>query len=273
MRVVTEIELFKACVRWAKKGENPREALGNALGLIRFRAITAEEFALEVCPTELLSGDEKSAIFTWFVTKTGAMPRGFISDAGSRCVGVTESAEDNKLTWSSTVKCQKAGKIHFVKWEFIDFSYTEDKQYQQDQFNSIQNDNPFRFSLNTEGYILGVFLRTGSFLTQPAYKNENKLILKLKRADGSIAASAENSGIEFGVGLLNGLFDHPCLLSANEIYSLHIDFPPSVLDCSLYKIHPQTHKCKSGLEFKVLEEACSIVRSLQLAKKDTPSNT
>ncbi|KAF4519261.1 hypothetical protein B566_EDAN002150, partial [Ephemera danica] len=78
----SELELFCACVKWARihSEENMRDVLGNALGLIRFRTFTTEQFASEVCPLNLLTPMEQSDIFCCLATGTAKMPEGFSTD-------------------------------------------------------------------------------------------------------------------------------------------------------------------------------------------------
>jgi hypothetical protein len=74
----SEIELFSACVRWAKANDtDAREALGPVLKLIRFRTFTPLEFATIACPSRLLTAIEESDIFCCLVLGTNNMPEGF----------------------------------------------------------------------------------------------------------------------------------------------------------------------------------------------------
>jgi hypothetical protein len=86
---VNELDLFAASVRWAKvRGNTPeaqRAALGSLLGLIRFHALTAQQFGDVVCNYKLLTAEEESAIFR-VITGSGTMPAGFSNECKSRDV-------------------------------------------------------------------------------------------------------------------------------------------------------------------------------------------
>ncbi|KAK0398386.1 hypothetical protein QR680_002568 [Steinernema hermaphroditum] len=82
---ITEIQLFRAVVRWArsqcqKKGEEPtgtklREILGGAINLIRFPLMTMEEFADCIVEfPQILTSDEAVQIFLFFSGKLTEVP-------------------------------------------------------------------------------------------------------------------------------------------------------------------------------------------------------
>jgi hypothetical protein len=91
LRVSSELDLFSACLRWAKnhiQGTGSdlgiAETLGPALSLIRFRTMTAKEFATLVVPGKFLSKSEIADILCCILTETGDMPEGFSNNVNSR---------------------------------------------------------------------------------------------------------------------------------------------------------------------------------------------
>ncbi|KAF4519780.1 hypothetical protein B566_EDAN009030 [Ephemera danica] len=88
---VTELQLFQACVAWANtnvdEAENRRDALDLALRLIRFRLISAEDFAENVCPTGLLRAEDERDILRSLVTGKNLMPEGFSVSTSPRDLG------------------------------------------------------------------------------------------------------------------------------------------------------------------------------------------
>jgi len=82
---ITEIQLFKAVVKWAatrcdRKGDEPsgkklREVLGSAINLIRFPLMTMEEFADCIIGfPDVLTSDEALQIFLFFSGKLSEAP-------------------------------------------------------------------------------------------------------------------------------------------------------------------------------------------------------
>lgn len=72
---ITELDLFKACVRWAGSecgrqemeatAENQRQVLGRALYLIHFPALCLPDFANVVSQTGILTAEEKCAVYDY----------------------------------------------------------------------------------------------------------------------------------------------------------------------------------------------------------------
>jgi hypothetical protein len=268
MHDVTELEVFQACKRWAEKKKNPRGALGNALGLIRFCALTAEEFADHVCSTGLLTGQEQSLIFKWLATRKGDMPQGFNSDVNPRYISVTEPNKEDEesynLVWPSSIKCSKCKKINIVKWDHVQFAFGYNKWFSLDE---IFASSPLRILLKTDWYILGVLMHA-------TRQNENKddvykenFMLKIRRADGTTSASVAFSGNVTAGRLHSVLFDRPHLLYANEVYSLHVNFTHSNNKYLYEETKAQSYKTNSGLEFKVLETVMNPIHFIQFAAK------
>ena len=91
---VREIDVFKACMKWARDkikkdtGEEIRQKLGDLLYKIRFPVMTAEEFSLHVSPVGVLSHVEEIACFRYICSGQGkdnlpfiAQTRGIIPKA------------------------------------------------------------------------------------------------------------------------------------------------------------------------------------------------
>jgi hypothetical protein len=89
--ISSELDLFSACLRWAKNriqetgsGLSIVKMLGLTLPLIRFRTMTSEEFSSTVVPSNVLTADEGLRILCCIVNKTGDVPAGFCNNENSR---------------------------------------------------------------------------------------------------------------------------------------------------------------------------------------------
>ncbi|KAF4517100.1 hypothetical protein B566_EDAN007023 [Ephemera danica] len=87
----SEVELFSACIRWAKAKRGARDSLREVLGpdilsLIRFLTMSTQEFATVVIPSKLLQLQEEQDILCRLVTGTGNMPQGFNTSKDTRAV-------------------------------------------------------------------------------------------------------------------------------------------------------------------------------------------
>jgi hypothetical protein len=100
---ITELKLFSESVRWAQaRADSPsaaRKELGTALGLLRFRSLSAKEFGEYVCVVGLLTPAEESAIFRC-ITGSGNMPPGFSSESKPRSKHVLQKAYPTNTTTS-----------------------------------------------------------------------------------------------------------------------------------------------------------------------------
>jgi hypothetical protein len=268
---VTELDLFLACARWARKKEKPREELGTALGLVKFRTLTIEEFARHVCTTGLLTGDEQSLIYTWFVTNESDMPEGFNTDASSRCLKVIESDEVNDDEYDqperpclSSVECSKCKMEHFLEWKSItvnrsSLSYAVLKRSEET--------SPIVFSLSADSYILGV-----TFVCFPENGiigkecNENAKV-EMKLADGKIVASSTIQILECEELLYTVCFKNPCLVSANEEYSIHASLSQSDSKYYVCKSEMRTLSINSNIKVRFPKTVYNPIRYIHIAEK------
>jgi hypothetical protein len=135
---VNEIDLFEACLIWAKqRGHSPeaqRAALGSAIGLIRFRALSAKQIVDVVCPYGLLTTDEESAIFRAIIG-SGKMPAGFSNHTISRGIsGESHSfVKSNDQLQLETLQCSP----------YKNFVPTENTTHGNRQVSSISNEPNF----------------------------------------------------------------------------------------------------------------------------------
>ena len=77
--LLSEIDLFKACIKWAKRissdnaaDDELRQHLTDCLRHIRFTSMTAEEFARNVGEMDILTDEEKSAIYHYLLIGTNS---------------------------------------------------------------------------------------------------------------------------------------------------------------------------------------------------------
>jgi len=116
---IDEADLWTAVDKWAaaqvkragKKvdGPNKREALGNALQLIRFPQIEMTDLCTKVQPTNVLTQEELLSLFTYSAAPEDAKPRTtFIArdrEGGGKCI-VEEFEWSSKLSNAARVRCE-----------------------------------------------------------------------------------------------------------------------------------------------------------------------
>jgi len=79
---VTELKVFQACLAWSSKEchrrgipvtpDNQRSVLGSVLSHIRFPTMTLMEFAQDVSKTNVLTTDDRCAVFEYIACRSDA---------------------------------------------------------------------------------------------------------------------------------------------------------------------------------------------------------
>jgi hypothetical protein len=240
LETVTELDLFLACVRWSSTKERPREALGNALSLIRFRVFSVQDFARYVVPSKLLTDAEHTAIFCYLATKKGRMPEGFSNKIYSRDI---------------------EGDM-----EIVNLSWTQGKHFSPEE---IATSPLLCFTVSDQAYIFGVKLyatREHELLKTNYYRES--LELQLRNDEDVTIASASFHGRVEKNKLFTVIFQTPCAIYEENTYSLYIKFINLLEDCEFYRAHckEQTYKIKSGLKITVQELQWNSIWGFIVAK-------
>ena len=81
LKISNEVEVFKACLKWAEykcqelekstNGANIREVLGNNLFLVRFPTMTVDDFNNSVLPHDVLTAQEGLQVLRYLTVKSG----------------------------------------------------------------------------------------------------------------------------------------------------------------------------------------------------------
>ncbi|KAF4526689.1 hypothetical protein B566_EDAN010118 [Ephemera danica] len=232
---VDEVQLFRACTRWAtahSQGiKTPRAVLGPALQLIRFRTMSAEQFAEHVCPTKILTPEEQSVILQCIVTgKDEFMPQGFSIETRPRGeefrVGTAVEVE---LNWS-VCQFRTAGEIAA---------------------------SPLRISVSADAYILGVKLRAWREGKRQGERYDQNVEVTLKDNDGIDLTSASFVGLVKNCDWITLWFERPYAIYAEAIYTVHLIYSEPQVRHWCWAYQKQTKKIYSGMEFCLLEQVQS----------------
>jgi hypothetical protein len=239
---VSELDLFLACLRWAKKKENPREALGSTLGLIRFRALTGEEFARYVCTTGLLANEEQNVILRWFLTGEGDMPENFSSES--------------YLRWDSW----NMGDVEFIFFKEIAPLVTTD----------VTNiSGPTFFSVNKDAYIVGVKVIVSPIEGKGIGIYHVSLDIQLKLGNGITLVSKTYDGIpttdKFTIN-----FDRPYFATANTVYSLYVKIKINMSNGYLNTFFSKQYEYKNSSDLKITvtkKSECTVICGVYVAER------
>jgi hypothetical protein len=279
---VTELDLFKVCAKYAESQDDPRASLGNALGLVRFRNLTAEDFARYVLPSKLLSSSEEKDILLCIVNKESTMPSGFSNEISPRCDEPVLAEEQISPRCDEPVlvegqispRCNEPvlaeGQISprcdepvLAEVANLEFYFLGE--------NSIRTakelaDIALRFRVKPNLVILGVRMVAARIDEDISY--EEIVEVALSCSEGKTLAKGKFQGMvckreSFGVK-----FDPPCHLIANTEYKINVIFgvPEGGY---LYAIRKK-QSCSSrslGLNIFLLEDVVHPIRSFDVAKK------
>jgi hypothetical protein len=231
------LDLFKACERWAKEKPRPRDAIGRVLGLIRFRTFTVQEFARHVVPSRLFYNTDNSAIFCFLVTWEGYFLEGFTNQFRPRCIkGNEETIVISTKLIPKTVRAKE-----------------------------ISNGQPFRFSLNSDGYILKGQINLYEIPSRNGC-SEN-LQVYLRNAESLVIASAICKNCSFSDFFTFRFKPSYVALNANVTYALHVFISHLNMSYSLRSCHEQILTTKSDLKTNLQKLDINPVHYLTIAKK------
>ncbi|KAF4517101.1 hypothetical protein B566_EDAN007024 [Ephemera danica] len=235
--VDSEVEVFSACIRWAKAQQRDdkvvlRDVLGlEVLGLVRFLTMTCEEFATVVVPSKVLHVQEACDLMCCIAKKSGFMPQGFnINTTIRTSVGPKESIEVRTSSVYSHIG---------------------------QQLNSY----PFTFSIDVEGFIYGLQLRGPN--SSPAVEDKFEVDLMLA---SKILASAKFEGLMAAGKTVEINFKKRVVLKANTNYNLNIKISNVNASYTVTDNGHKVHTSTAGVKMKTSYSYTNISK-IYIAKK------
>jgi hypothetical protein len=225
---VSEIDLFNACVKWAKKFDQPRQALGSVLRHIRFRTFTYQEFETHVLPSNLLTNTEGLKIALCITSSKCKMPRGFSNEIRPRfnMEKLIEREED------------------------IYFDIKGDGTYMTPADIAVR---PVRISTSRSVWMLGVRLQAYREDKRNIEEHHQTVEVLLRQRDTILLATATYSRPVRGGHFYDVRFEQPFLLAANTEYQIQVVYPLSDARHGCFERYQQTRKTESGVEVRLLE--------------------
>ncbi|KAF4516407.1 hypothetical protein B566_EDAN008530 [Ephemera danica] len=231
---VTELQLFQACAAWgnANSGEagSCKAALGSVLCWIRFRTISAADFAKYVCPTGLLCVEHERDIMRSCLTGENYMPLGASIQTRRRSAGQGEILEIKIATSGERMVLEKLQEATA----------------------------PLCFSANRDAYILGVKMR--AWRSNEITIGYEEIVYVSLQEDVSLfsdilARTAFRGQVKKGE-MLTIKFNRPCKISSDTSYLLYVKYARrggNYRTCDLYK-KQELQKSKNGLKIRVLDK-------------------
>ncbi|KAF4522306.1 hypothetical protein B566_EDAN010470 [Ephemera danica] len=243
LRNISEIELFSACHRWAEAhasaGITPREALGSALRYIRFRTVTAQQFASAVCTSKLLSTAEESAIFCCIVNGVGDMPEGFSNSTSFRNEESSCATQDVAMSQVIVKPNNNLEETIVLDWISMLFPDSSSKYIGRE----------VELSVNGECYLQGLEL-SAKFI--PMYHTQPDIVdvlVKLSNS-GDVIASTRSEHQE-GTEQIQIRFNPPCLLNSGINYTISSKYTHPSASIENSSLLPKEYKTNSGLLLKI----------------------
>jgi hypothetical protein len=222
--ISSEVDLFSACLRWAENHiQENRSALGivetlkPVLPLIRFRTMTAKEFATAVVPCNILTKSEVADIFYSIVTETKDLPAGLCNNVNPR---VTYGPRE-------TLMANLSQNFSLIGTIYV---------------STIDHNSVF-ISSNVSAYCFGVHV-IAARQNNPMYYNENvKVVLN---EGGSEKASGTFNGQVTSGNSFNVNFDRPVNILPNTEYAIQVIYAETGIYYTTYVLQSSQLRFRSG---------------------------
>ncbi|KAF4517097.1 hypothetical protein B566_EDAN007020 [Ephemera danica] len=236
--IASEVEVFSACIRWAKSHKRAKDKLRDVLGtkvfsLIRFLTMTCEEFATNVIPSKLLQLQESCDLMCCIATKSGYMPEGFNINTKLRAdFGSKESIEIHTYN------------VYSHAASTLMYSY------------------PFNFSVNVEAFIFGLQLRG---LSDGSATVKDRFTVDLLSASNFLT-SAKFEGLMSSDKSVEIMFKKPFLLKTNVNYTLKMTYSNVNMSYSATQRYQNEYNTNAGVKINANFEYTTISK-IYIAKR------
>ncbi|KAF4525983.1 hypothetical protein B566_EDAN000775 [Ephemera danica] len=249
VHAVTELDLFLACCRWSKKYKNPKQAIGSALGLIRFRVFTKNDFMSNVIqPRNLLTEYEGIKIWDYIVDGKDNIPRYFSKETCTRKLFLKDDE----------VGALQMGTDVLIK--LLETGHPICMTHEQ-----IRRLPPLQFSVNVQTNLMAV--EVWSFASvrtnHDTYMEDIDIILT--NGDGKVIATATFNGEVKFASYFQIRFQRPVPISPDVIYSLRYINNVSNVRHLTWECEQHTYKTGTNLEIRILNQVSSVIRELILS--------
>jgi hypothetical protein len=254
LRISSEVELFSACLRWAENHiQENRSALGivetlkPVLPLIRFRTMTAKEFATAVVPCNILTKIEIADIFYSIITENEDLPAGLCNNVNPR----------------DLPRCGPRETLMAMR-ENLSLSYDSGMRY---DYVSGNEHNLALISSNVSAYCFGVHVIAARLneSSLPLSYNENVKVVLINEGGSEKASGTFNGQVHSGNSFIIN-FDRPVTMLPNTEYVIQVIYAETGIHYMSYALHSSQLSFSCGGILSI-DGSQTHVNGIDIAKK------